>query len=132
MMNEKAEHLRKRIADRQANQSTASQYGYSEMMELSDEAVDVLKRLPVCAECNGKKEIKPMFYWLECPRCYGTGLDLSNPLAVIRLQQEFLATAKTVIIEQRRTLYMNSSTEGERNADSVEGLYIGSQFNKYD
>lgn len=132
MMDNKKEHLKNRIEARQANESTAAQFGYQEMIELSDEAEAVLKRVPVCPECKGQKKVKGLFYFYDCASCFATGIDLSKPLAVIRLQQEFLNTAKAVIVEQRRTLYMNSTTAEERLADDIEDCYKDSKFNRFD
>lgn len=121
---DRSEHLKKRIDDRSANESTAEKYGFSGGSKVSAQDTDVeLERLPTCKACKGKGTVKPMFYVMECPDCFGTALDLSNPLAVIKLQQQFLTQAKAVIVEQRRALYESSLSEGEAMEETMDHFY---------
>lgn len=117
-------HLSQRIADRASNESTAEKYGFSGCSEVGIQDSEVeLERLTICKACKGKGTVKPMFYVMECPDCFGTTLDLSEPLAVIKLQQQFLTKAKAVIVAQRRALYENSLSEGEAMEETMDHFY---------
>lgn len=82
-----------------------------------------LSKLPICKACNGRKTIKPMFFELECTDCCATGLDISDPLAIIRQQQVYLAKARAVIISQRNTIYGLTVDQGDQMAESMEKFY---------
>lgn len=91
------------IAKRSGNDSTAEQYGFAKVIELANHSEKELTRLPKCKSCHGKGTYKPMFYEMECPDCFGTALNLSDPLAIIKLQSTYLAQSKKVIVAQRQT-----------------------------
>lgn len=119
----KQQHLANRIANRSVNNSTAEQYGFSEVITLADQSQKELTKLPKCRACHGKGTHKPMFYEMECPECFGTALDLSEPLAIIKLQSSYLAQAKGVIVAQRQAMYELLHPEDERYEKSVKRFY---------
>ena len=82
-----------------------------------------LTKLPVCKTCNGRKTIKPLFFELDCQDCFATGLDISDPLTVIRQQQEYLKQARVVIIEQRNSIYCLTVTPDEQAGEMMDKFY---------
>lgn len=120
---DKQQHIAHRIAKRSGNDSTAEQYGFAEVIELANYSEKELTRLPKCKSCHGKGTYKPMFYEMECPDCFGTALNLSDPLAIIKLQSTYLAQSKKVIVAQRQAMYELLHTEEERYEKCVEAFY---------
>lgn len=119
----KKERLERRIIERSSNPSTAEQYGFKEVLEISDLESNKLVVIPICKKCFGKKTITPMFFEVDCLACYATGIDLSDPLAVIRLQQSFLEKAKEIIGFQRKSIYDLAYTDEEKQALTQEKFY---------
>lgn len=121
----KSEYLENRIKARASNDSTAEQYGYSHSdntLVVCDSDVQ-LECLPICKHCKGKGTVKPMFYTLECPDCFGTGLDLKEPLALIRLQKKYLEQAKSLIVDLRKQLYELGLQDGESEQLAMDKFY---------
>lgn len=119
----KTSHLENKINQRSTNPSTAEKYGYNEAVELADDAENKLEKLPVCKECFGTKKVATLFAKRDCDTCFATGLDLSDALAVIRLQQAYLATAKSVITSQRRAIFDLTHTEDEKLGEAMNKFY---------
>lgn len=101
----------------------AKAVNHDQVLKESSAAVRKLDSLPKCQECNGNGTIKPLFHELECYACSGTGLDLSDPLAIIELQRELLGKAKAVIVHQRQSLYNLTVSEEQRTADNMSAFY---------
>lgn len=119
----KAEHLQKKINERSSNPSTAAKYGFREALEIVDSEYQNLKKLPVCKECCGTKKVATLFSQRDCDACFETGIDLSDPLAIVRLQQSLLEKAREIIVSQRKTIYDLAYTEEEKQALSMEQFY---------
>jgi len=82
-----------------------------------------LERLDMCIHCNGVGWTKPMFYQLNCDPCGGTGLELSDMMAVIVKQQQFLVAAKATIIHQRRQLFDLTFSKEEKTQQAMDKFY---------
>lgn len=130
---EKRSHLQKRIEKRnECNESVLASFGFdvepAAMIKLpaeTKEEVTIDDRPPSCSSCQGKGTVKPMFYEYECDACYGTGIDISDPVAVIKWQKECLQWGRNEIQRLRRELYLATTTEDERLGHSVSRFYQG-------
>ena len=119
----KSSQLQDKINQRSKNPSTAEKYGFKEIIQISDDTVNQLTKLPVCKECYGTKTVSTLFAKRDCDKCFATGLDLSDALAVVRLQQSYLATAKSVITSQRHAIFNLTHTEEEKLGASMDKFY---------
>lgn len=121
----KSEYLRNRIEARSSNDSTAEKYGHNysgNTLVISDSDVQ-LECLPICKPCKGKGMVKPMFHTMECQDCFGTGFDLKEPLALIRLQKKYLEQAKSLIVGLRKQLYELGLQDGESEQLAMDKFY---------
>ncbi|OEE37304.1 hypothetical protein A1QO_04150 [Vibrio genomosp. F10 str. ZF-129] len=82
-------------------------------LEVNHGPVTVTDRPDQCYSCHGKGRIQGLFGTSECAICHGTGLDLSNPLAVIQWQKACLQWAKNTINTQRETMKLCGVTKGQ-------------------
>jgi RecJ-like exonuclease len=94
-----------------------------ELVAKSEDTVKEISGLKRCPICQGRGKVKPLFFVIDCDDCHGTGLDVSDPIAVIQQQQEYLKKAREVIIHQRSSLYCLIVSEQERTAESMEKYY---------
>ncbi|EGQ9864776.1 hypothetical protein MZJ31_004448 [Vibrio parahaemolyticus] len=76
-----------------------------------------------CPTCNGTGYTKSLFSKWECCSCFGTGYDLSDPVAVIKWQKLCLDWSKNRLWEYRVALIKATTTEEERLASEVESFY---------
>ncbi|WP_070964877.1 hypothetical protein [Vibrio sonorensis] len=91
------------------------------------------KELPICWACNGTGCVEGLFSKTECFNCEGTGLELSNPVKVIKQQREWLAWSKREIIRLRRlNAKLDTRTKEQKEADAVGEFYSGAKLNKHD
>ena len=101
---DKSELIENRIRDRnEKNTSILDSMGFDypskasiEIQDSNDE-VTIKDKPAVCCKCFGRGVVKPMFYYIECAECFGTGYDLSNPLSIIKWQKLCLKWSKTKI-----------------------------------
>ena len=100
---------------------------HNDVLEMSDKVTAEIAQVPRCKVCNGKGTVKPLFFDLECTECDGAGIDLSDPLAVIKLQKGLLAKAKQVIIHQRQSIYCLTVGDEQRTADNMNKFYAASK-----
>lgn len=95
-------------------------------MEMADvEQVDIAIPPPKCTECNGTKVVKSLFSKWECASCFGTGFDLSNPIAVIKWQDACLAWSKREItgLRQKVREMSDTRTKEEKESDAIDAFY---------
>ncbi|EGR1298301.1 hypothetical protein EAF56_20150 [Vibrio alginolyticus] len=95
-------------------------------MEMQDvEDVDISTPPAKCPTCNGSKYVKSLFSKWECAECYGTGFDMSNPIAVIKWQSACMDWARDRISRQGAEIkrLKDPRTDEERHAEAVEEFY---------
>lgn len=133
-MNDKGTLIDRRIQQRDAaNVSLAEQYGFTVPAQLSlsieEELVEVTKpeRPRPCKKCFGKGTYKPMFFEVECDCCFGVGLDLSAPLALIKQLKFNNEYARKEVIRLRLALHMGATTPEQRQAINMEEFYKDSK-----
>ncbi|WP_413113375.1 hypothetical protein [Thaumasiovibrio sp. DFM-14] len=144
MTEELAKHKRNQLESRieqrnEANNSILDAMGLAledsdaiSLVDTDDSEVGLTDRPKTCKECRGRGVVKPMFFEFECPACYGTGYDLSDPIRLIKWQKLCMEWAKDRIGSLKKTLYLASTTVDEREADSMEAFYSDSKYNKND
>lgn len=82
-----------------------------------------LEPLEKCIHCKGQGWIRPMFHKLNCDPCSGTGLELSDMVAVIVKQQQFLVNAKASIIHQRRQIFDLTVSKDDQTKQAMDKFY---------
>lgn len=95
-------------------------------MELEDvDRVDISNPPDKCTTCDGKKYVKSLFSQWECASCFGTGFDLSNPVAVIKWQSACMDWSKKRISDQLAKIRRleEPRTDEERHAEAVQEFY---------
>lgn len=95
-------------------------------MEMADvENVDISIPPAKCPTCNGTKVYRSVFSSWECAACFGTGFDLSNPIAVIKWQAACMDWSKKQIksLCQKNRELSDNRTAKEKESDAVEGFY---------
>ncbi|MFT7372591.1 MAG: DnaJ-class molecular chaperone [Oleiphilaceae bacterium] len=96
----------------------------------SDGFVSETLPVPLCPGCKGKGKVKPLFFELDCEQCQATGIDINDPIAIIKQQKGLLAEARKVIVRQRQKIYTLTVSEQQRTADSIAEFH--GQSNKTD
>lgn len=69
-------------------------------LDFYNNAIDIRKQffnLPVCSECHGTGEVRPLAMVWECTKCYGTGRYCSDVGKLIRLQQDLIVNQMNLI-----------------------------------
>lgn len=94
-----------------------------ETEEQAERVIQTLPQIPRCKSCQGKGTTRPMFHDLECEDCSATGIDISDPLAIILQQQKYLAKAKGIIVSQRRTIYGLTVSSDEQLGQAMDKFY---------
>ncbi|HHY0551915.1 TPA: hypothetical protein ACVU5P_004234 [Vibrio parahaemolyticus] len=78
----------------------------------------VKKKLPVnsgyCKHCRGKRTQRTLFSYIECEKCFGTGLDISDPEVVIRHLFSLSEKLKAKVEGLELDLFRATTTEEER------------------
>lgn len=95
-------------------------------MEMQDvEDVDISTPPAKCVTCNGSKYVKSLFSMWECAECFGTGFDMSNPIAVIKWQSACMDWARERLSMQSAHIkrLKDLRTDEERHAEAVEEFY---------
>jgi hypothetical protein len=89
----------------------------------SDGFVSNTLRVPLCPGCKGKGKLKPLFFEYDCGKCEGTGIDINDPIAIIKQQKELLAKARKVIVHQRQKIYTLTVGQQQQTSESIAKFY---------
>ncbi|MCG6387468.1 hypothetical protein [Vibrio fluvialis] len=103
----------------------------SPTLEMADvESVDISNPPPKCAMCNGAKVVRAIFSKWECSACFGTGFDLSNPIAVIKWQNACLDWSKGEItgLRQKNRELADTRTKEEKESDAIDKFYANTKI----
>ena len=98
-----------------------------EQAEAAADRVEAM-RVTACRVCRGLGTHRPMLHVIECMDCQGTGVDISDPISVIKQQQELLKKAKVVIVSQRRNIYALTVGPEQATADAMARFYKNSSI----
>lgn len=140
-MNEIAEQKRATLEERvkkrdNATPSILESYGFEDpnqqqeqqvLSNLADADPTLRDRPAPCPTCRGKGWVKALFGKWECSACWGTTYDLSNPIAIIKWQKLCMEWAKRDVQRSREALYRATTTEAEREEDSIQEFYGSSK-----
>lgn len=125
----KSRALSERVARRnKENQSVLDQMGVSyrssEDLHCEDIGqVSISDKPSNCAACGGKGKVKSLFSYWDCADCFGTGFDMTNPIAVIKWQTACMDWAKAELVKLRSEVYRLSTTEAERKEKDLNEFY---------
>jgi hypothetical protein len=122
----KAKYLQERIQKRnEANASILESYCVGAVSEqVSNESSgtgdkginDAPKR---CSECNGLGKVKGLFSAFDCAACDGVGLDMSEPITLIKWQQACMVWSKQQLLKHRAEI---KSLRSQLNAIPIDVL----------
>ncbi len=105
----KARHLEDRIRNRNdGNISILESFNFEPIAEQVES--DTIKasdddKPNLCPNCQGTGQVRGLFTLSECYLCEGVGLDMSNPVAVIRWQRSCMEWSKKQIMQHRAELH---------------------------
>lgn len=94
---------------------------------LADADPALSDRPALCPTCVGKGWVKSLFRKWECSACWGTTYDLSNPIAIIKWQKLCMDWAKRDVQRTREALYRATTTEAEREEQSIQEFHGSSK-----
>lgn len=103
-----------------------------ELHDCQEEEITLNWKPEVCKTCYGRGTVKGVCLTRECETCFGTGLSMTDPIAIIKWQRLCMAWAKEKIKAQSHQINLLKTTDEQRLEESVSKAYAGSTYNKHD